>query len=275
MGFLVKKGKRMKITVGIALGLGLACAANASISIYGSATGYQSNNKDWLSNTTDDIGNNGLGTDGYIFFGDFVAESANVTWTGGGSIANIQTNLVTYVMPGYITAASMGANCNAKIGNYPGYEALDNPLIGDGTDGICGNVTLTGAGEALNFTVSGIGAGKTVRVGVVTVLNDDTRARFDIPTIGLTDGIATNFVTGLPNLSSNADTTGPGWVFFDIDSDGDYSVLIPEGTAISPDNSVATGLGGVTFDSIPEPATLGLVALTSIGVMFVRRRLAI
>jgi hypothetical protein len=260
-----------KKLIGIAVVLGFACVANAAISIYGSSTGYQSNDKDWMSNTTDDIDGNGLGTDGYIFFGDFAAENANVTWGAGGVISNMADTLVTDVLPSYVSSATMGANVGTKIGSYSGYEALDNPLIGDGTDGICGNITMTGAGEALNFTIFGLGVDETVRVGIVTVLNDDTRARFDTPTIGLSDGTDTLYVTGLPNLSSSEDTTGPGWVFFDITSDGDYTILIPpDASGIDPD---VTGFGGVTFDTIPEPATIGMVLASAFGLLFIRRRM--
>jgi hypothetical protein len=264
----------MKKTIGILLGVGLTCATHAGITIHGSATGYQNNDKDWLTHTADDIDGNGLGTDGYIFYGDFDGAGGNETYGGvGTAITAINSSLVTDVLPSYVTAATVGADCNNKIGSYPGYEALDNPLIGDGTDGICGQLVVLagGGGEALDFTISGLAAGETVRVGMVTVLNDDTRARMDIPSIGLTDGTDTLYVTDLPNLSSSEDTTGPGWVFFDIDSDGDYTVLMPDGSAA--DGFAHTSLGGVTFDTIPEPATLGLVAAFGGAILFIRRRL--
>ncbi len=241
--------------------MGFACEAHAGISLFGVGSGYDSNNKDWLSNTIDDIDGDGLGTDGYIFFGDFVAESANVSWGADPDITVISPTLVTDVLPSYVSAASMGADCNSKIGNYPGYELLDNPLIGDGTDGPCGNIVVDGD-EALNFTVSGLPAGTMVRVGVVTVLNDDARARFDAPVISLTDGFDTVSVTDLPNLSGSDNTDGPGWVFFDIDSDGDYTVLIPNGSITDGGVNKATGvngLGGVTFDSIAASDGAGLL----------------
>ena len=244
--------------------------AQASISVYGSATGYQSNNKDWMSNTADDIDGNGLGTDGYIFMGDFDGAGGNQSWGTDPDVTAIGSDLITDVLPSYISAASLGANVNTKIGSFPTYEAIDNPLIGDGTDGVCGQVIVFAGtdGEALNFTVSGLAAGTVVRLGVVTVLNDDARARWDIPTIALTDGTDTVSVTELPNLSHIDDTTGPGWVFFDIDSDGDYTLLLPPDAAgIDPDH---TSLGGVTFDTVPEPATMAL--LLSGGLLALRRR---
>ncbi|BDS06479.1 hypothetical protein NT6N_15190 [Oceaniferula spumae] len=243
--------------------MGLVCTANAGISVYVDGDGYDSNNKDWQSNTVDDIDRNGLGTDGYIFFGNFDGIGNNQTYTGGpgGDITLISSEHVTDVLPSYVSAATMGADCNGKIGSFPAYEALDNPLIGDGTDGICGNIVVDGD-EALNFTVSGLPAGNIIRVGIVTVLNDNARGRFDTPVISLTDGTSTVSSTNLPNLSSNANGDGPGWVFFDIDSDGDYTVLIPNGSATDNGAIGATpvnGLGGITFDSFTPPAGSGLL----------------
>ena len=241
----------MRATIGMLLGLGLTCAANAGISLYGDGEGYDSHDKDWLSNTVDDIDGNGLGTDGYIFFGNFDGSGGNQTYGGVGSdITAIAADKITDVLPTYVSEASIGADCNNKIGSFSHYEALDDPLIGDGTDGVCGNIIVIapGNGEALDFSIDGLSAGAIVRVGVVTVLNDGSAdARWDIPTIALTDGSETVSVTDLPNLSDPNDTSGPGWVFFDIDSDGDYTILLPPDAAgVDPDH---TGFGGVTFDS--------------------------
>ncbi|WP_372796493.1 hypothetical protein [Pontiella sp.] len=213
-----------------------------------------------MSETTVDIDGNGLGTDGYIFFGDFDAESANVSYGGVGiEITNMAATAVTDMMPSYITSATMGSGCNSKIGHYPQYEQIDNPLIGDGTDGPCANIIILSStsGEALNFTVSSLPAGQILRLGVVTVLNDGApNERWEIPTISLFDGTDTVSVTNLPNLSNVADTDGPGWVFFDIDSDGNYTLSLPADAAgIDPDH---TGLGGVTFDTGTPPPNASL-----------------
>lgn len=238
--------------IGAMLLFALSNTAHGGISLYGDGDGYDSHDRDWLSNTIDDIDSNGLGTDGYIFFGDFVAEGANTGWGSNSDITAISSTLVTDVLPTYVSAASMGADCNSKIGNFASYEAIDNPLVGDGTDGPCGNIVVNGD-EALDFTVSGLPAGTIVRVGVVTVLNDDARARFDAPVISLTDGTDTVSATNLPNLSGSGNSDGPGWVFFDLDSDGDYTILIPNGSATDDGANSATavnGLGGVTFDTL-------------------------
>ncbi|MGD7652239.1 MAG: hypothetical protein ACQCXQ_03420 [Verrucomicrobiales bacterium] len=258
--------------IGLSAFLVAAGGAQGAISIHGSATGYQSSDKDWLSNTVDDIDGNGLGTDGFIFFGDFDdVYEGNVTWGGGGSVTAISEELITYTLPSYVTAATIGADAGSKIGQFAGYEAIDSPVALDGTDVACGNITVTGAGEVLNFTISGLSSGTVVRVGLLgAVLNDDARARFDAPTIGLNDGSDTVYVTELPNLSDGTAGASLGWVFFDIDSNGDYSVLVPpDATGVDPD---VTGFGGMTFDTIPEPSSALFFACTLPVLLTYRRR---
>ena len=119
---------------------------------------------------------------------------------------------------------------------------------------MAGNLLVTNLGEALDFTISGLAADTTVRVGVLAgVLADDERARFDAPTISLTDGDTTVSVTELPNLSDGTAGAIVGWVFFDITSDGDYTILVPPDEA--GDDPDSTGFGGVTFDTfIGDPS---------------------
>ena len=229
----------------------LAGTLQADITIFGAATGYQSTDKDWLTNTTDDIDSNGLGTDGYIFFGDFDGMGGNVN-PGNDQNENIfganaiASTLVTASQPTYILTAATRSN-STNIGSFA-YEELDNPLLigtpDEGDDGVGAN--LLTSNEAIEFTVSGLAPATTIRVGVVTVLNDDNRARFPIPEIGLTDGTNTATVTGLPNLSDRTAGATLGWVFFDIDSDGDYIITSPGDTP----NPVVGGIGGVTFDTV-------------------------
>ena len=259
-------------------------AADAQITIFGSPTGYQSTNKDWQSETANDIDGNGLGTDGFIFFGDFVEEGTDVQINPGNENPGLDQmeNIIginagtqlsdsdgpqfTVLAPSYVTIASTGAS-SGNVGQFPGYEMIDSPVTLDGTDAQAGNLLVTGDGSsALEFTVSGLPAGTTVRVGVLgAVLNDGPtaaapdvpRARFDAPEIGLSDGTNSVSVTELPNLSDGLAGPSLGWVFFDIQSDGDYTITVPPDA--DGENPDVTGLGGVTFDSISSdiPFVLG------------------
>lgn len=255
-------------------------AVNAGILTYGDGTDYDSSSKDWLSNTTDDIDGNGLGTDGYIFFGNFLADqpdnNTNPANDGNGNIFgdNVMSSaLFVASQASYISTAATGLD-SSNVGRYDGYEFIDSPILADGTDRAAGNLLIGGTGRALEFTVSGLVANQVVRVGILgAVLNDDDRARFDAPSIGLTDGTITQTVTDLPNLSDGTAGASLGWVFFDIDADGDYVVLVPPDVAgANPD---VTGLGGITFDSeiVPEPSTYALLAgCFALASVMVRRR---
>lgn len=255
------------------------CSTHAAIILAGSATGYHSTDKDWLSNTTNDIDSNGLGTDGFIFFGDFdgVYEgNTNPNNDGNGNIfgnAGIgnTAGLFTTSKPTYVTNAETIGAISGNVGQYVGYESIDSPTALDGTDAVAGNLLVTGSGSAVEFTISGLAANTTVRVGILgAVLNDDDRARFDAPTISLTDGTSTVSVTNLPNLSDGTVVgSSLGWVFFDITSDGTYGVAVP----LNGGTPNVTGLGGFTFDSVPEPSAYALLAgcLALVSVM-VRRR---
>ena len=252
-------------------------AAEAQITIFGSPTGYQSTNKDWLTETANDIDGNGLGTDGFIFFGDFVEEGTPLQIDPRNedpqldqmeNIIGINANTqfsdsggpqFTVSAPSYISRASTGPN-SANVGQFNGYEFIDSPVTLDGTDARAGNLLVTRDdmnpdGLALKFTISGLPAGTTVRVGVLgAVLNDDERARFDAPEIGLTDGTNSVSVTGLPNLSDGTTGESLGWVFFDVTSDGDYTITVPPD--VDGEDPDVTGLGGVTFDSVSSTTAL-------------------
>ncbi|VGO13215.1 hypothetical protein PDESU_01769 [Pontiella desulfatans] len=256
----------MKKTIGIALGLGLACASNASIVVHGSTTAYQENNKDWVSATANDIDAvAGYGTDGFLMFGD---GSANLTKTAGQAWGTDVRST-----PSYVTAFAAGANFASIAEDQPAYASYDDPVALDGTDTLGGFAVATsgnGIGsysELMTFTISGLAADTTVRVGVLGNIDGQTDGRWIPTSITLSDGTSSATVgdhTTSPLANAVASTD---WVFFDIDADGTYAL---GGTQRLAGQGI--GVAGVTFDSIPEPATLGLVAAFGGGVLFIRRR---
>ena len=73
--------------------------ANAGIVVHGSTTAYQESGGDWLTmGTNDKDGSGGLGSDGYIFFGDYLnnGSSGGNPFTTNVTVApSVRSNLTT------------------------------------------------------------------------------------------------------------------------------------------------------------------------------------
>lgn len=242
----------------------VASSASAAIVVHGSTTAYQESNKDWLTAGTNDIdGSGGLGTDGFFFFGD--ANEDAVFEAGQAFTVN------TTVAPSYVTGFAAGTDFLAVADDNAGYGSYDDPVLLDGTDGL-GAIAVAASGngigsssEVITFSVSGLASGITVRVGVLSNVDNNTNGRWDPTSITLSDGVNSATVgdhTTSP-LSNGAGQTD--WVFFDIDADGTYAV---SGTQRLAGQGVS--IAGLTFDSVPEPSSLALLALG--GLMMVKRR---
>ena len=143
------------------LGLALAGSAHAAVTLAGPATGYHSTDSNWLSNTANDIdGDTGLGTDGFIFFGDFDgmfegnvnpnndgaatrATNNNIGNAGGGNTAG----LFTATLPTYVTRASTVGPNSGNVGQFAGYEFIDSPVNPQmERTKVAGNLLVTGVG---------------------------------------------------------------------------------------------------------------------------------
>lgn len=215
-------------------------ASDAAVSIHGSSTAYTETGGDWLSMGTNDIDSSGgLGTDGWFFFGDFD--------TIQGSIAfdNVQS------LPSYVSGIVQGSNYTSGAGEYTTYGVIDDPNTLDGSDviGAFGHSTNGLAGtdnEIIDFTVSGLAANTVVRVGVLAGIESNTDGRWDPTSITLSDGSSTATVGahGSSDLIADPGGTNTGWVFFDIDADGTYTVSCTKRL-----NNQGAGIGGLTFDS--------------------------
>ena len=200
-----------------------------------------------------DINGDGLGSDGFIFFGAF----DGVQDPGEPFTENVTSD----PLPPYITSLAESDTVAIQVASgFAGYGLIDDPNLLDGTDQIAGfahtgNVSATAmAGdsfEILTFTVSGVIPGEsTIRVGVLGGVARGARGEnpFDPSAITLTgpSGSETRDNAG-DELSGNPDGINVGWVFFDITEDGTFSVssTFRTGTDIR-----GTGIGGLTFDSI-------------------------
>ena len=241
----------------------------ADIVVVGSTTSYQETGGDWLSSGTNDIdGNGGLGSDGYLFFGNFNGVAAN-----GQAFGNDVRNT-----PGYVSGFSAGTGFDSIADEFPGYGQIDDPSLVDGTNTLGGIATGLGTGavagrvvEVFSFDISGLAEGQTVRVGLLSGIEGQANGRWDPTSITLSDGVnaATIGDHNLNQLAINPGGTNAGWVFFDIDANGTYGV---SGTARLATQGVS--FGGITFDSItvvPEPGFMGFLALMG-SLLTLRRR---
>jgi len=220
-----------------------ASLLHAGITIHGSTTAYQETGGNWLTMGANDLdGSGGLGTDGYFFFGDFDNNSDN----GEPFAFHVKST------PSYITGLSQGSDFHSVADEFGSYGSIDNPNTLNGVDrrGGFGLGVNGGAGannEILTFTVTSLGAGDVVRVGILAGLEGNPDGRWDPTSITLSDGVDTETVGNHASnpLPANPGNTNTGWVFFDIDSNGTYSV-----SATKRFTGQGSGVGGLTFDSV-------------------------
>ena len=122
-----------------------------------------------------------------------------------------------------------------------------------------GGTDMFADGEILWFTVSGLEEGNSLNLSSFT-LNGGLAKRVDFyyeHTSG-TDGIQW----------FNSTATMPNAIDLTFSNDDIFGLAY-----YNTDGGTKGYLSEITFDVIPEPATLGLIASSGIGVLFIRRRL--
>jgi len=206
--------------------------------------GYDAAGRDWLSAFEDDDidGDGALGTDGFIFFGEF---------TGSQSVGDpFSSRAESSPLPSYLSSNEPGADFSVVTSGLAGYGSIDNPNLLDGSDEIAG-FALTASGDAdsvlemIIFEVSGLEAGQIVRVGILAGIEGSADGSFDPSAVFLSgpgESLQARF-----DLEANPGGVNAGWMFFDITSEGSYSVL-----ATQRFDTGGVGIGGLTFDSIVE-----------------------
>ena len=154
-----------------------------------------------------------------------------------------------------------GANFLSVADEYdtdgPGFGIIDNPTTLDGSDARSGAVVADGGGagdslEILSFTVSGLTT--PVRVGILSGTEQRADGRWDPTSITLSDGthsatVGDHATSPLPAVPDSVTPNNVGWVFFDIDADGTYTISATKRLATQ-----GVSIGGLTFDTA-VPAT--------------------
>ena len=203
------------------------------------AVGYTESGGDWLTMGDNDIGTDGrLGTDGFIFFDRS---------EGNGFEAN------RTVQPAYVASFSAGDGFDVV---RAGVGMIDDPVALDGTDIAASYAFATderaGTGdefEIMTFEIDDLAPENVVRVGVLGGVADDAlgieenRGRDDPTRFTITNSAGTFFNTAI-ELEDNPDGLQAGWVFFDIEADGVYTISATQRLTIG-----GVGLAGLTFDS--------------------------
>lgn len=119
----------------------------------------------------------------------------------------------------------------------------------------------TGVGSALLFSVDGLNVGEYMLI----VYGQTYRAAC---TLTASIGTTTNFAS----QGGTGSKTSVYSVVFDIENAGDsldVAFKVDAGAGAVPN----VGIAAVTLQAIPEPVTLGLIAMFGGGILFVRRRL--
>lgn len=255
------------------LGLVFAAQADVNISAVGNGTAYDITGPEATSYRSSNIvksfdvgtsGDNAYGTDGYL------------VWGGAGN-ANGQEfpNNTVSSNPSFVTGYTVdtGSTVSHMNGNNVTYDnatlAIDADVIdfGSGANMLM-NVPSTEnqAGDwnqLLTFTVDDTVT--SFRLGIMGGGENDGTGKFD-PT-GYRVSFEGNTATEVTSLQQVDDTIG--MVFFDIALDGTVGSFAIAGQRSSSHTSIT----GLTFDVIPEPGTLGLIAVFGGGIVFIRRRL--
>ena len=213
----------------------------AESSLPNASFGYAATGGDWLTGfAANDIdGDGALGTDGFIFFGSFTgAQSTGDPYT---------TNVESFTLPSYLASNGPGADFTGVASGFASYGLIDDPNLLDGTDQRSGFALSSNGGigtvvEVMTFEVSGLAAGQVVRVGMLAGVEGTGDGRWD-PTEVFLSGPG-GYLQARLDLEANPGSVNAGWLFFDIISEGTYSV-----SATRRANNGGAGIAGLTFDS--------------------------
>ena len=215
--------------------------------------GYAAVGSNWMSAEdfgAVDINGDGLGSDGFLFFGDFSG-----TPNDSQSFADR-----VELLPSYVSVVAASPDVVGVTSGFPEFGSIDNPSLSDGTDEIAGYIFRQDMGinalrDLFTFSINGLVDGQTVRVGVLGGVDGNDDGRFDPLRISIISPDGTMDIAG--GLGANPGLANAGWVFFDVTQQGTYTVQASRRTS---GGEGGLAVGGVTFDSIVD-SNLGGIEL--------------
>lgn len=196
------------------------------------------------------------GNDGYILYN--TTPTGTVTGSNGPSAHGTDISL----KPSYVSAITKTQDSGAQ--GY-GYPTIQNPTTTPGaTPTTLESGTLGSSGGTL-FTVTLTGTvPASFRVGVITGAPGTT---YDSSSVTLSD-------TGTGGSASAPESSANGRLdmyFFNVTGAAAGDVLNFGGTVGGTGTAGFNEITGASFDSVPEPATIGILGMSALGLL-VRRR---
>lgn len=249
-GWVMPAAAAVITAVGSQLGVGDPNANGTA----GSAAGWRTPS---VAKTLDIDGDNVYGTLGYVLFNPHA-------FGGGGSGQGLPLTNVNQSLPSYISVAATGATLSYS-GNYTTIDDPANPAGAPLWSGIAYATGVSAGSEIGLFSVTfgaGTPANATFRVGIFV----DNIAPVD----GSPFGLRITGAGGDSDLVNKLQATQVNnYYFFDLENvaAGDEFSII---TRRSGSGTGAVGMGGLTFDVIPEPASLA--CLSAAAFLFLPRR---
>ncbi len=221
--------------------------------------------------TLDADGNNVYGTDGYVLYAmDIGTQNTTTGFIATNPLTFNNTSYATRLSaPSYATLSNNGQDTVAfgfggGAGNYPNVDdpaATPGPSVIDIESGFALNDGLSGppfTGTMLDITFNGTAPAAGVRIGVI--IGSGSRNGTDSLTLGGT-------------TTTGAATAPFTFKFFDVTNitSGDTITLSLTRDTGGTNNDDDVSYYGLTFDTVPEPGTVGLLAFAS-GLLTFRRR---
>ena len=129
-------------------------------------------------------------------------------------------------------------------------------------------------GEALmlTFDTTGLDAGSSLSLLAFTTAQAAAAEFSDVVFYDASSGLATAFAWDEANMDDNTDAPSFGTTVID---DGDILVFATGASQLGDTITDGWRVETLTFDVIPEPATLGMVAVFGGAILFIRRRFMI